>query len=134
LTTITSVAQRILDENGYTLTDFKNLTLTILEYKIDDAIDYVNLHAGISIADLTGSAETKSLVATEGQILVIKWLTNMMLRAYKEKGTQAGLGNLSLSYLVNDSDTHTSQLILKEIERLKEPPIYITNDPVPTDS
>jgi len=51
MTTITNIAQRILDENNYTIED---VTITNLEYLIQNAIDYVNLRAGTSIADLTG--------------------------------------------------------------------------------
>ena len=133
MTTVASIAQRILDENGYALTDFANLTLTILEYKIDDAIDYVNLQAGLSIADLSGSAESKSITGTDGQIMVVKWLTNMMLRAYKEKGEQVGLGGLSVTYVINDSDSKTTQFILGAIERLKDLPIVVANDPLPNE-
>lgn len=133
MTTIASIAQRVLDENGYALTDFSGLTLTILEYKIDDAIDYVNLQTGLSIADLSGSAESKSITGTDGQILVVKWLTNMMLRAYKEKGTQVGMDGLSVAQAMNDSDTATTKLIMGAIERLKEPPILVANEPLPNE-
>jgi len=134
MTTISNIAQRILDENGLALTDFKNLTLTHLEYKIDDAIDYVNLQTGLTIADLSGTAESKSITGTAGQILAVKWLTNLMLKAYKEKGSQVGLGGLSVSYIVNDPDYKVSMLVIeKAIERLKELPIVIANDPLPNE-
>lgn len=136
MTTISSIAQRILDENGYDLTDFSGLTLTILEYKIDDAIDYVNLQAGTSIADLAGTAESKSITGTDSEILVAKWLTNLMLRAYKEKGTQlgGGLASASITYILNDPDYKVSLMVIeKAIERLKELPIVIANDPLPNE-
>lgn len=134
MTTIANIAQRILDENGYALTDFSGLTKTILEYKIDDAIDYVNLQAGTSIADLSGTAESKSITGTDGQILTVKWLTNLMLKAYKEKGEQAGISALSVTYIVNDPDYKMSMMILeKAIERLKELPIVVANDPLPNE-
>lgn len=134
MTTVSNIAQRILDENGYALTDFQNLTLTILEYKIDDAIDYVNLQGGTSIADLSGSAESKSITGTDGQILAVKWLTNLMLKAYKEKGVQAGISGLSVAYVLNDPDYKLSLMVIeKAIERLKELPIVIANDPLPNE-
>lgn len=34
MTKIANIASRILSENGYPLADFTNLTLTILEYKV----------------------------------------------------------------------------------------------------
>jgi len=134
LTTIANIAQRILNENGFVLTDFPNLTLTILEYKIDDAIDYVNLQAGTSIVDLAGTAESKSITGTDGEILIVKWFTNLMLKAYKEKGEQVGIGPLSVTYIINDPDYKTSMMIVeKAIERLKKLPIVIANDPLPNE-
>jgi len=134
LTTIANIAQRVLDENGFLITDFPNLTLTILEYKIDDAIDYVNLQAGLTIADLSGTAGSKSITGTDGQILAVKWVTNLMLKAYKEKGEQVGIGALNVTYIVNDPDYKMSMMIVeKAIERLKELPIVIANDPLPNE-
>lgn len=134
MTTVANIAQRILDENGYVLTDFTNLTLTILEYKIDDAIDYVNLQAGLTIADLSGAAESKSITATDGQILAVKWLTNLMLKAYKEKGDQAGISGLSVSHVINNPDYAMSTMVIeKAIDRLKELPIVIKNEPLPNE-
>ena len=134
MTTIANIAQRVLDENGLTLAKLPGLTLTILEYKIDDAIDYVNLQAGLTIADLTGDAESKSITATDGQILAVKWLSNLMLKAFKEKGKQVGIAALSVTYIVNDPDYKMSMMILeKAIERLKDLPIVIANDPLPNE-
>jgi len=134
LTTVANIAQRILDENGLILTNFPNLTLIILEYKIDDAIDWINLQAGLTIADLSGTAGAKNITATDGQILAVKWLTNLMLKAYKEKGEQAGIAALSVTYIVNDPDYKMSMLIVeKAIERLKELPIVIANEPLPNE-
>jgi hypothetical protein len=130
LTTIANIAQRILDENGYTVASFKNLTLTILEYKIDDAIDYVNANAGLTVAHCSGSAGTKSLVASDTQILVIKWLTNIMLRGYKDKGATAGVSSLNLVYTLADADTAVSKMIMQSIARLRAPPIVVANEPV----
>lgn len=133
MTTTANIAQRILDENGLILTNFTGLTLTILEYKIDDAIDYVNLQAGLTIAHLSGTAESKSITGTDGQILVVKWLTNMMLRAYKEKGSQATIAGQTVAQIVNDSDSATTKFILGAIERLKDLPIVVANDPLPNE-
>jgi hypothetical protein len=134
MTTVNNIAQRILDENGYVLTDFPNLTKTILEYKINDAIDWINMQAGLTIADLAGTAESKSITGTDGQILVVKWLTNLMLKAYKEKGEQAGISSLSVGYVVSDPDYKISMMIIeKAIERLKKLPIVIANAPLPNE-
>jgi len=92
------------------------------------------LQAGLTIADLAGTAESKSITATDGQILAVKWLTNLMLKAYKEKGTQIGIANLSVGYVISDPDYKISMMMIeKAIERLKELPIVIHNDPLPNE-
>lgn len=117
-TTITNIAQRILDENGYTITgstpDLPGLTLTILEYKIDDAIDYVNLKAGTIIANLSGTVGAKSFTYNAGENVPVKQLVNLMLKAYKEKGEQVNMANLSASYLAADPDYAVSKKLLDE--------------------
>jgi len=139
MTTITNIATAILNENGYQLADLTNLTLTLLENKIDEAIDYVNLMAGTSIAALSGTAEAKSFVYTRGENVPVKQLVNLMLQAYNEKGTQGGLGPLSISYVQANPDYALSwNLVEKAIAKLSKqsssgsPPIYVSNDPVPT--
>jgi hypothetical protein len=139
VTTITNIAQTILNENGYEVDDLSPLTLTILENKIDDAIDYVNLMAGTSITELDGTAGTKSFIYVKGENVPVKQLVNLMLKAYKEKGTQGGLGPLNVSYVQANPDYHLSwMLVEKSIERLQKqtasgsPPIFVSNDPVPT--
>lgn len=133
MATIANVAQAILEENGYTIGTFPNLTLTILENKIDDAINYVNAQTGLSIAALTGAAESKTFTYTVPQNVAIKQLTNLMLQAYKEKGSQVGIGGMSVTYLQTDPDFKLSmKIVQKIIDRLKSPPIYVSNDPVPT--
>lgn len=133
MVSIANVAQTILDENGYALGDFSGLTLTILENKIDDYIAYINAMTGLSIAALTGAAESKALTYTAPEQVAVKTLTNCGLRAYKEKGTQVGLGALNVTYIVNDPDFKLSmQLLERTLARLKSPPIYVSEDPVPT--
>lgn len=133
MATISNIAQTILDENGYALTEFSGLTLTILENKIDDAIDYINAQTGLTIASLTGTAESKTLTYTPPQNVAIKQLVNLMLRAYKEKGEQVGAGGMNVTYLQVDPDFKLSmQIVDKIIARLKSPPIYLSNDPIPT--
>jgi len=134
MTTITNIAQRVLDENGYTTASFSGLTLTILEYKIDDAIDWINLQAGLTIADLGGEAGAKTITGTDAEIFVVKWLTNLMLKAYKEKGSQIGVEALSAGYVSIDPDYKLSMMMIeKAIERLKSLPIVIANDPLPNE-
>jgi hypothetical protein len=133
MATISNIAQTVLDENGYTLSSFKSLTLTILENKIDDAIDYINAMTGLSIAALTGAAESKTLTYTAPENVAIKQLINLMLKAYQEKGRQATMANMSVTYLQSDPDFKLSmQIVNKMIARLKTPPIYLSEDPVPS--
>jgi hypothetical protein len=133
MATISNIAQTVLDENGYTLSSFKSLTLTILENKIDDAIDYINAMTGLSIAALTGTAESKTLTYTAPENVAIKQLINLMLKAYQEKGRQATMANMSVTYLQTDPDFKLSmQMVNKMIARLKTPPIYLSEDPVPS--
>lgn len=133
MASIANIAQTILDENGYPLSGFKNLTLTILENKIDDYITYINAETGLSIVALTGSAESKTLTYTAPQNVAVKQLTNLGLRAYKEKGEQVGIASLSVTYLQSDPDFKLSMKMLERmIQRLRSPPIFVSEDPVPT--
>ena len=99
MATISNVAQRILDENNYTTSDC-NLTNT--EYLIDNAVDYVNLQAGTSIADLAGSAESKTLTGTEDEIAIVKVLSSLLLRAYVDKGPNIGVSAVSVAEVTSD--------------------------------
>lgn len=133
MATLANIAQTILDENGLALTDFSNLTLAILEAKIDDAITYVNARTGLSIAALTGTAESKSLTYTAPQNVAVKQLVNLMLTAYREKGGQVGLAALSVSYLEGNPDFKLSMRLFEAtLRHLRSPPIFVSEDPVPT--
>lgn len=132
MTTIANIAQRILDENGYNIADFSGLTLTILEYKIDDAIDYVNSVGGLSIANLSGTAGSKSFVYTAGQNIPVKNLTNLMLKAYKEKGNVGSISGISINFLLENPDYKLSMMLISNsINSLKTPPIYVANEALP---
>ena len=131
MATISNIAQRILDENDYTTSD---ISTTKLEYLIDNAIDYINAQTGLSISNLSGSAGSKTLTYTSPQHIAIKALTNLMLKAYLEKGSQVGIGGVNISYLQSDPDYKLSfQLFNGILNRLKSPPIYLSEDPVPTE-
>ena len=130
MTTISNIAQRVLDENNYTTSD---ISKTKLEYLIDNSIHYINLQAGTTIADLDGSAESKSLTATDSEIFVVKSLSSLILRAYKDKGPQVSIGGLNVASITTDPHYRLfMKLINKAITSLRSPPVYISNDPVPT--
>lgn len=105
MVTIANVAQQLLDENGVDSTVIhatSSTALTRVEYLIDNAIDGINLMAGQSIADLSGAAGSKSLTATENQLLSIKTLSALFIRAYIDKGPQVNLAALNVSALSSD--------------------------------
>lgn len=115
MVTVSNVAQRVLDENNYT-----GPSKTIVEYLIDNAIDYVNLMASTSIADLAGSAEAKSLTATEDQIIVVKTLSALMIRAYKDRGPNTAIAGLSVTSVLADPQYSLfKEIIDKGIQRLQ---------------
>lgn len=117
MVTVSNIAQRILDENGYTTSD---ISLTNLEYQIDNAIDTINLRAGTSIADLAGSADSKSITGTESEILVVKEIAILMLRAYKDRGPNATLSGLSVTAVLADPQyDYYSKAILEDIKHLR---------------
>jgi hypothetical protein len=96
MTTVTTIAQRILDENNYTTP-----TTTITEYLIKNAVDYINMMAGTSIS-FTPAAGAASLTADDDEIVVTKSLSVLLLRAYHDRGPNAGIGGLSVTSLVGD--------------------------------
>ena len=131
MVTVLNIAQRILDENGYTTAD---ISLTNLEYLIDNAIDTVNLRAGTSIADLSGDAGSKSITGTESEILVVKELVVLLLRAYKDRGPNVSIGGLTASAVLNDPQyAYYSEAVKEDIKRLQDLPIVVKNDPLPNE-
>jgi len=94
MTTVTNIGQRILDEN-----DYSTPSVDIVEYLVDNAIDYINMEAGTSIAELSGVAETKSLTGTKSEIAVVKALSVLMLRAYKDRGPQVSVERSAVQFV-----------------------------------
>jgi len=116
LTVITTIAQRILDENNWVVSD---ISLTNLEYVIDNAIDYINMEAGTSIADLSGAADSKSLTGTDSEIAVVKLLSVLMVRAYKDRGPQVTTGTMGVQAVISDPQYHLfTKLVTRGINRL----------------
>jgi hypothetical protein len=100
MVTVATIADRILKETGYnySVIDSAEVTaLTIVEYLVDNAIDELNAECSTTIADLTGSAGTKSLVGTETEVAATKLLSKLHLRARQDKGEVVGLGPMSSS-------------------------------------
>jgi hypothetical protein len=91
----TITAQNILDENNYTVADISLVNLAAL---IDNAINYVNLRAGLSMTTTVGG----SVTLTGNQSVVVKLLSTLMLRAYLDRGPNTGLGGLSVNSVITD--------------------------------
>jgi len=98
-TTETTIAQKILDQNNYTVTD---ISLVNLEPLIDLAVNYVNLMSDTDIAALTGGAGAKSLVGTKAENLAVQLISVMLIRAYKDRGPNVAIGGLSVSTIIAD--------------------------------
>lgn len=92
---VANIAQRILDENNYTVSD---ISIANLEYLIDNAADYINLMAGTAIADIAGG----TLTGTENEIIVVKSLSTLMLRAYLDRGPNTAVSSLSVTSVLAD--------------------------------
>lgn len=117
MVTVTNIAQWVLDKNNKTTGD---ISLANLEDLIDDAIDYINLEAGTAIADLSGSADTKSLVGTENEITVVKALSALCLRGYKDQGPTVNLGPAGVNAIVSDPHYRLKSMWVKRgINRLR---------------
>jgi len=87
---------------------------------VDNAIDYINLEAGTSIADLSGAAASKSLTASENQIVVIKALSALLVRAYVDKGPNVSLAGVSAIGVMTDPHFGLMTKMLKvSINRLR---------------
>lgn len=113
MTTITDIAQRILDENNYT-----DPSTTIVEYLIKNAVDYINLMAGTSIT-FVPSAGSEDLTASDSEIMVVKTLTALMIRAYKDRGPQVSVAGFSAQAVVSDPQYRLfSQLVRRGINVL----------------
>ena len=69
---------------------------------VDDAIDEVNGECGTSIADLSGTSGSKSLVGTEQEIAAVKLLSKLKLRSRQSKGESVSIGSLSTSQSTSD--------------------------------
>jgi len=93
-------AQQILDETGWAATDFGSKTN--LEYLIDKAINYINGETGLSISNMTGAAGSKTVTVTSAQAPIIKAWTELLGRAYINKGPSASLSAISVTEVVSD--------------------------------
>ena len=98
-TTETTIAQKILDQNNYTTTD---ISIVNLEYLINLAVNFVNLMSDTDIAALSGAGGSKSLVGTKAENLAVQLVSTLLIRAYKDRGPNVAIGGLSVSTIIAD--------------------------------
>jgi len=70
---------------------------TNAEYLIDQAVNYINLVAGTSIANISAN----DLTATAGELTVVRSLSGLLFRAYLDKGSVSVAG-LTVTAVVSD--------------------------------
>lgn len=117
MTTVANIATQLHNESGYSTSE---ISLANTEYLIDKAIDYINLEAGTSIADLAGAADSKSITGTENQIVVVKMLAELLIRARLDKGPEAALPGVSVPATLSDPQYDLySKLVIQGINRLR---------------
>lgn len=111
MTTITDVAARIKTENNYT--DPADATV---EYLIDNAVDFINMEAGTTIAHVSSN----DLTASDSELVVVKSLSVLMLRAYKDRGPDTAVAGLSVSTVLADPQYDLfTKLVFRGINRLR---------------
>jgi hypothetical protein len=116
MTTVTDIAQRILDENNYTVGDFGSLTN--VEYLVKNAVDYVNLMADVNIS-FTPVAGSEDLTASDSEIITVKFATVLLLRAYHDRGPNTSVAGLAVTSLVGDPQySFYSQALKLALDRL----------------
>jgi len=126
MTTILLIAQRILDEFGFSLAGSGG-SATNIEYLIDDAISYVNAETGKSIATLSGVAGSKSITGTDAELFAVKSLCNLFLRARNEKGPNFSVSSISVSQITGDPHfTVYMKFVDKALDRLRGRSFQIT--------
>lgn len=122
---INVTAQNILDENNWTAAD--DITLTKTERLMDNAINYINLEANTNIPPTAGTAESKTVTLTRSESAAMKTLTALLIRAHLDKGPNIGVGSISVSGVISDPHyTLYADIVQKSISRLKTTnPIYV---------
>jgi hypothetical protein len=73
--------QTVLDDNGYTVTDFP---IIVVERLINKAISHINAQTGRSIAHMDGTAGTKSVTVADEEYGVLDAIITCMLREAKK--------------------------------------------------
>lgn len=122
MTTITTIAQRILDENNFITMDSSDTTITSIATQVLNqnnyttsqcsainvekimnlAIEYINLIGDTDIAQIASPDGTKSLVGTKAENYCIQLVTAMMIRAYIDRGPSVNMATLNVATTINE--------------------------------
>ncbi len=113
----TITAQKVLDQNGYTTSDFD---LADVEYWIDDCIDYINSRADSGIPSMTGTTPAKTVTVTAKANAALKFLLSIVLREAKKtsltstsatSGSSGNSINIAVGSVSNSESSSTSTAI-----------------------
>jgi len=119
MVTISNIAQRILDENHYQASDIHATAATAItrvEYMVDNSIDYINLMAGTTISHVSSN----DLTADYDEIMVVKILSTLMIRAYLDRGPNASAGILNAAAVIADPQYQLfTKIVNRGINRLR---------------
>lgn len=111
-------AALVLSENNY-IAD-TDITAINLEYLIDNAINYINMQANTSIAALGGGAGTKTQNVDRNEATIIKSLSALMIKAYKDRSPNVSIGGISAATVLADPQYALHSDIIKAgISRLQ---------------
>ena len=109
----TITTQNILDENNWTIAD---ISLANIELLVNNAINYINLQTGLSISNMASGTVT----VTSGESPIIKALTLLMIKAYKDRGPNTAIAGLGVNTLITDPQYSLFIQILNDgINRLR---------------
>lgn len=98
-TNVTVTAALVLAENNYVVGD---CTAVNTEYLIDNAINYINMQANTTIPALSGAAGSKTGSADRNEATIIKSLSALMIKAYKDRGPNVSIGAITAATVLND--------------------------------
>jgi hypothetical protein len=110
------------------------ISVTNMEICVDGAINLLNTY-GAGLSNLTGAAGSKTGTYTSAQGGAIMTMTQQIYSKHFKHATQTNVnvGSVGLSY-VSDTQllTFASKLTVAMKTQTNDPPIYLSNDPVPT--
>ena len=111
-------AALVLAENNYVVD--VDISAVNLEYLIDNAVNYINMQANTSMAALGGAGGSKTQDYDRNEATILKSLTTLMIKAYKDRSPNVSIGGISAATVLNDPQYAVHADIIKTgIQRLK---------------